>query len=574
MICSQITPDHGCRVGLALDYLLTDLLPDSIFRTAIAAAVWASGERFGTATRLSAVHGGGSAGARDRRYRSSSSESTRNAYAQTGSPRHHVPRRSRARRPFYGTYWKRAFQSSPEPLTSTHTAHYGVREFAPLDVRIDTDDTMGRYDFGEGGVRWSDTRYSFSPPVRSADPGSKLYALERAKIKDFHLPFFRLTPPHSGHSGCSGASRSVEFEIEAYFTYLRQFCEEEGANLEKGVQANGYDNRPWLEDYDVNVHEKKKLDSEFQRTCDTLREALREIEHLASPTRLRWRRTPRKDQDQQSIPDETVVVDSMSSMTRSYSLPNGVGVSQPLKPGDRHSTVSQTPSSYAIVKRRRQVPEKYSWVQNGDDTADHVAAAEQLLASRARGSSDTGIKRVSSLPQISEHTETTASRARPSKSIEGLSRRDGQDEKTQAADVSHSQDTTDVSQSMDSMEMEETATATATNTVTERPGHARIGKEENRMLKSALKPGPSTSAGNEFGSGQSHLERPASDFLVTAPRDARRPIYVDHNLMQYEYTPKFRKPLAIFQPFPPPRRRWGEREHRILIMVVSYPYFS
>lgn len=457
---------------------------------------------------------------------------------------------------------------------------------------------MGRaeryYDSGEGGVRWSDTRYSFSPPVRLVDPGSKLYAYERSKTKDFHLPFFRLTPPTSANSGCSSCSRSAEFEIEAYFTYLKQFCEAEGAKLEKGVQAGYCGNLPWLDDYETSIHEKRRLDSEFQRTCESLREALREIEILASPTRLRWRRTPRKDQEQQQVHDETVVDSASSTMTRSYSLPNGVGVSQQAKALDRQPGVGLTPSSYAIVKRRRQVPEKYSWVQNGDDTADHLAAAEELLASRASGKmSESGIKRISSLPQISERTETTGSRARTSKSIEGLSRIDGQDEKTPAADGSKhldSQDTTDVSQSMDSMVVDETATATATvtNTMTERRVHiVHAGKEELRppVLKSVLKTSHSSAdrrpveisipPSSDSGLSQSHFDRsgaPSHSFVATES-DARSlasrtplPSHPSYTLMD-----KYRQPLTIFQPYPFFRHRWGEESESVVNRCFFLP---
>lgn len=114
-------------------------------------------------------------------------------------------------------------------------------------------------------------------PVRIRNPGSKLYAYERLGEKDFHIPRFRTSQLKNSFS-----NRSLDYQIESYFNYLKQFCDNEVFRLnEKNVQCLISDKVSTIDlnsVYNRVSHEIKLLDE----TYESLQKALNEINVLIS----------------------------------------------------------------------------------------------------------------------------------------------------------------------------------------------------------------------------------------------------------------------------------------------------
>jgi len=68
-------------------------------------------------------------------------------------------------------------------------------------------------------------------PIRSLTSGSNMYAYERMKARDFHLPTYKQSDKFAVKSqtfsfvGQNQSEKSIDYQIEAYFDYLRLFCE-------------------------------------------------------------------------------------------------------------------------------------------------------------------------------------------------------------------------------------------------------------------------------------------------------------------------------------------------------------
>lgn len=160
----------------------------------------------------------------------------------------------------YRTYWRTAFKTDPSSYSRLTCR-------SPISPVINTQPTRSS----------RSKKHLHCSPVRLADPGSKLFAYERLRTKDFHVPSFRLISTKR----YIPSSRSTDYQIESYFEYLKQFCESEVKRLsDKSVQCN-FDDLYFLEERPrVNINSKcdfKTLDETYKE----LQKAMKDIDDLS-----------------------------------------------------------------------------------------------------------------------------------------------------------------------------------------------------------------------------------------------------------------------------------------------------
>lgn len=270
-------------------------------------------------------------------------------------------------------------------------------------------------------------RSVFCSPVRTLDAGSRLYAVERAKTKDFHLPFFRLTPsPTRSHS----SERSMDWETDMCFAYLRRICDDERSHSDKSVQTSDLEHKiktcgQWRwKTYDEILTERRRQEEEFQRTYQILHDALKDIEILASPKVCqRKMRTERAKNGFRSRDKSYRKINKEASVVHSRSMPGGLDHLR------CDSAISGDPSSCYDAYQCR--PKDVSWIPycREDGGFQNLSVP----------------KRVCSLPELSQHQSMTSSGTWPLKVT-----RDKSYQRRRLELGRESAETTDVSLNVDS----------------------------------------------------------------------------------------------------------------------------
>lgn len=350
---------------------------------------------------------------------------------------------------YYGSYWKQAFQA-PFP-SGEQTLASNSRYTDPLYVET-------HYGNVDDDMRPSKSSSSYFSPVRSTNAGSKRYAYERMRTKDFHIPDYRTGGGHIGAapsgSSSSAASKSVDYEIEAYFDYLKLFCEEENERLlSKGVQYNSDGSfmrasafstpkrQPWAKHYETSLRRQRRDDMTFDQTCASLQNALHEIDLLASgfnKERIHGadQRRAQREYEHSSISSK---VSPRSLLKRSSSLPmplnepdiylKDLNEKLPYKGILKHSVQQRYPLSLAVEHKL------------GVDWMPTVYFASSIPATT------TALKRVHSLPQISERSDSFGTKH--SKSMDSFSVSKSGHDKYASSDAEE----TDISLDSDVMEV-------------------------------------------------------------------------------------------------------------------------
>uniref|UniRef100_A0A915IG64 SH3 domain-containing protein n=1 Tax=Romanomermis culicivorax TaxID=13658 RepID=A0A915IG64_ROMCU len=129
------------------------------------------------------------------------------------------------------------------------------------------------------------SKQQFCSPIRSLTPGSKMFAFECMRRQNFHIPTFR-QDREDRETTSIVSPRSVDFEIEAYFDYLRLFCAEQRHDIiSKDHRRSASTASKLYSDPACETGCKIFADQKFKETCQLINESLQDIENLPASKR-------------------------------------------------------------------------------------------------------------------------------------------------------------------------------------------------------------------------------------------------------------------------------------------------